>query len=244
MGPCRCAATDRTITSNQPLIKMESAKPDAIFIAGGTGYIGKRLVETLIRKGYTVIVMTRKESLPKVPAGATAVIADPFDAQSIQKILPAGAVFIQLLGVPHPSPRKAALFEKIDLKSVSASAEAAAAVGVSHFIYVSVSMTPSSFMAAYQAVRAKGEALIQHKKLNATILRPWYVIGPGHYWPLLLLPLYGIAELIPSWRRKTRAMAFVTIRQMVTALANAVSSTPDGIRILEIQDIRKAGRKN
>jgi hypothetical protein len=40
--------------------------------------------------------------------------------------------------------------------------------------------------------------------MNATILRPWYVLGPGHQWPYLLLPMYKLMELLPSTREGAR----------------------------------------
>jgi len=45
-------------------------------------------------------------------------------------------------------------------------------------------------MKAYIAVREECEEIIQESGLNATILRPWYVLGPGHRWPYMLLPMY------------------------------------------------------
>jgi uncharacterized protein YbjT (DUF2867 family) len=212
-----------------------------IFITGATGYIGKRLTNLLLQRGHSVIALVRKGSEHKVPAGAKTIVADPFDATSFQYQISKDSIFVQLLGVSHPSPKKATQFQSIDLRSVQASADAAATAGCSHFIYVSVAMTPSRLMAAYQEVRKKGEEYCHAKGLNCTFIRPWYVLGPGHYWPLLLMPLYGIAELVPSWRKKARAMALVTIRQMLTALVNAVEAEALVYRIMEVRDIRNAG---
>lgn len=212
----------------------------AIFISGGTGYIGTRLIKILLQRGHHVIALVRKRSEHKVPAGAEVITVDPFDAGSFQLYIPKGSVFIHLLGVSHPSPKKAKQFLEIDLPGVKASVNAASMAGVSHFIYVSVAMTPSKLMAAYQAVRQQGEEYCKSKKLNCTFIRPWYVLGPGHWWPVLILPFYGIAELVPSWRNKARAMALVTIKQMLSALVNAAEAEPLSIRILEIKDIRKA----
>lgn len=209
-----------------------------VFITGATGYIGKRLTKQLLRRGDKVIALVRKGSEHKVAAGAEIITADPFDAGSFQTFIPKGAVFIQLLGVPHPSPKKAKQFREIDLRSAKASADAAAAAGVSHFIYVSVATSPSKLMAAYQTVRKEGETYCKTKGLNCTFIRPWYVLGPGHYWPVLLLPLYGIAEILPSWRQKARSMAFVTIRKMLRTLANTIENDPQPLRIIEIRDIR------
>jgi uncharacterized protein YbjT (DUF2867 family) len=210
-----------------------------VFITGGTGYMGSRLIQKLIARGHEVIALVRKGSEQKLPAGVKAVIADPFRAESFQQAIPQGAVFVQLLGVPHPSPRKKELFHRIDLPSVKASADAAAAAGISHFVYVSVAMTPSKIMKDFQAVRKEGEDYIRSKALPCTFIRPWYVLGPGHWWPILLLPLYGLASLVPSLRAKVKAFGLVTIGQMIRTLVAAVEAAPGEPRLIEIEQIRK-----
>ncbi|MBV9960600.1 MAG: epimerase, partial [Acidobacteria bacterium] len=73
-----------------------------------------------------------------------------------------------------------------------------------------------------------------------TILRPWYVLGPGHRWPYLLLPIYKLMELIPSTREGATRLGFVTIDQMTSALVNAVETEPDAARIFDVPRIRQA----
>jgi len=104
-----------------------------------------------------VVALVRKGSENKIPQAVEVIVGNPFDERSFREHIPHGAIFIQLLGVPHPSPKKAALFKEIDLKSVKASANAAAYAGVSHFIYMSVAMSASSLMKAYQDVRKEDE---------------------------------------------------------------------------------------
>jgi uncharacterized protein YbjT (DUF2867 family) len=217
----------------------EDKKLKTIFITGATGYMGTRLIEKLLQKGHRVIALVRKGSEHKVPAGADTITGDPFDATSFQQLIPSGGVFVQLLGVAHPSPKKAKQFKEIDLRSVKASADAASNAGVAHFIYVSVAMEPSRLMEAYQEVRKEGEKYCMKKKLHCTFIRPWYVLGPGHWWPVILLPFYGLAELSPAWRKKARTKALVTIKQMLNALMNTIESAPLPLRILEIKDIRR-----
>ena len=211
-----------------------------IFITGSTGYIGSRLTKKLIERGHQVIALVRKGSEQKVGGGAQIIVADPFDASGFQNQIPKDSVFVQLLGVPHPSPRKKELFRKIDLRSVQASADAAAAAQVSHFVYVSVAMSESKIMKAYQDVRKQGEDYCLSKNLNCSFIRPWYVLGPGHWWPVLLLPLYGIAELLPSWKKKARTRALVTIRQMLNILIRIIESEPQKLRLVEIHQIRNS----
>ncbi|HLG40040.1 MAG TPA: NAD(P)H-binding protein [Chitinophagaceae bacterium] len=214
-----------------------------IFITGGTGYIGKRLIKLLIERGHRVIALVRKGSEQKVPAGAEVIVANPFDAKTFQQHIPSGSVFIQLLGVAHPSPKKAKQFREIDLKSVKASVDAVAVAGIAHFIYLSVAMEPVKIMRAYQEVRKEGEEYCLSNHFNCTFIRPWYVLGPGHWWPILLLPVYGLAELFPSLRKKARATGLVTLKQMLRSLINAAEDEPLRLHILEIKDIRHAVSK-
>jgi uncharacterized protein YbjT (DUF2867 family) len=216
----------------------QSINKRTVFITGSTGYIGTRLIKLLINRGHRVIALVRKGSEHKVPSGAEVVVGNPFDAETFQQHIPAGCVFVQLLGVAHPSPKKAQQFKEIDLCSVKASADAASGAGALHFIYMSVAMTPSELMQAYQEVRKEGEKYCLSKTFNCTFIRPWYVLGPGHWWPVTLLPFYGLAEIVPAWRKKARAMALVTINQILNTLMNVTENEPLPLRILEIKDIR------
>ena len=202
--------------------------------------MGKRLIRQLLTRNHRVIALIRKGSESKLPKGAAAVTANAFDAQSFEHAVPTNCVFVQLLGVPHPNPKKAPLFDLIDLNSVKQSALAAKHAGVSHFIYVSVSMEPSSLLHAYQHTRKQGEEVCRNAGLNCTFIRPWYVLGPGHWWPVLLLPLYFIARLIPSLKHKAKAFDLVTIHQMIKTLINTVEAQPESLKIINIQEIKSA----
>lgn len=208
-----------------------------VFITGGTGYIGKRLIPILLDRGHQVIALVRPGSEGKVPFGAEICIGSPFDAETIAECIPTRAVFVQLLGVPHPGPAKAKAFFEIDLPSVKASALAASKAGVSHFVYLSVAMEPSGIMKDYQTVRQQGEAYIEALRLPHTFLRPWYVLGPGHWWPLLLWPVYQLLKLLPFTRKKAYAFGWITLRQMLAALVTAVEN-PVEKRVMEVAEMK------
>jgi uncharacterized protein YbjT (DUF2867 family) len=95
-------------------------------------------------------------------------------------------------------------------------------------------------MHAYIAVRTECEAAIESAGLHATILRPWYVLGPGHRWPYLLLPIYKLAELLPPTRDGARRLGLVTLEQMLNALTFAVENRVEGRRVMGVPEIRAA----
>jgi len=95
--------------------------------------------------------------------------------------------------VAHPSQAKAKEFVAVDQRSGIEAIRAAKCASVAHFIYLSVGH-PAPAMHAYIAVRSVCEAELEASGLNATILRPWYVLGPGHRWPYALIPFCWLAE--------------------------------------------------
>jgi uncharacterized protein YbjT (DUF2867 family) len=99
-------------------------------------------------------------------------------------------------------------------------------------------------MHAYIEVRSTGERLIEDAGLTATILRPWYVLGPGHWWPVALLPIYAVASCLPATREGAQRLGLVTLRQIVDALVAAVEQPPAPAtrRIVTVRDIR--GRRS
>jgi uncharacterized protein YbjT (DUF2867 family) len=111
---------------------------------------------------------------------------------------------------------------------------------VQHFIYVSVAH-PAPVMKAYIEVRSQCEAVIRQSGMNATILRPWYVLGPGHRWPYLLLPMYKLMELLPATREGATRLGLVTLEQMTRALVHAVENPGRGVNIVEVPQIRVPG---
>jgi uncharacterized protein YbjT (DUF2867 family) len=207
-----------------------------VFVTGGSGYLGRPLIAELLQRGHRVRALVRAGSESRIPAGAEIVTGNALDSTGWRAQVAPADTFVHLVGTPHPSPSKAAQFQAVDLPSIRAAAEAAVAGAVAHFVYVSVAH-PAPIMHAYIAVRAEGEALLGKQQLNATILRPWYVLGEGHRWACALIPFYAAARLVPATRDGARRLGLVTHAQMLRALVAAVESPVTGVRIVEVPEI-------
>src|SRR5258705_9490472 len=196
-----------------------------VFVTGATGYVGRRLVAALVARAHAVRALVRPESAGRVPANVTTVVGDALDAGTFAAAVTSMDTIVHLVGTPHPSPSKAAEFQRVDLPSARASVAAARLAHASHFVYVSVAH-PAPVMHAYIEARSAGEKAIAEAGLTATLVRPWYVLGPGHRWPVLLVPLYAIARMIPSRRESAERLGLVTLQEMVDTLVHAVEDPP------------------
>jgi uncharacterized protein YbjT (DUF2867 family) len=210
----------------------------SVFVTGGTGYLGRPLIRNLLARRFAVRALVRPASAHRLSSLCEPVIGDPLLGTSFAAAVRGCGTFVQLVGTPKPSPLKAESFRRVDLGSARESLAVAVAAGVRHFVYVSVAQ-PAPVMRAYQLVRAEAEALIRQSGLAATILRPWYVLGPGHRWPHLLAPMYWLAEHLPPTRAGARRLGLVTLDQMVAALGRAVERPADGVRVWDVVAIRE-----
>lgn len=78
-----------------------------VIVAGGTGFIGRHLCEVLARRGDTVVVLTRGESVAteELPANLTAVRWDPAQPAGLEATLEGADAVINLCGAPIAAKR-------------------------------------------------------------------------------------------------------------------------------------------
>lgn len=199
--------------------------------------MGRHLIPRLLERGHEVTAVARPGSEGRLAAGTRVISGDVLDAGTYRSQVRPEHVFVQLVGVAHPSPAKARQFVDVDQRSAEQAIMVARAVGVRRFVYVSVAH-PAPAMHAYIAARSACEEAIQAAGLPTTILRPWYVLGPGHQWPQVLRPFYWLAERTPRTAETSRRLGLLTIGQMTRALVYAVEYPEGGSEILEVPRIR------
>jgi uncharacterized protein YbjT (DUF2867 family) len=209
----------------------------SVLVTGATGYLGRALIDLAQQRGHRVKAFVRAGSSHPLAGAVTQVVGDPFSVDDLVKALSAGDTLVHLIGTPRPNPSKAKQFREVDLTSAEIAACAAARTSVSHIVYVSVAH-PAPVMHAYIAARRQAEAAFKATGIPTTVLRPWYVLGPGHRWPAVLLPLYWIFERLPSKRESALRLGLVTHAQMISSLVRAIEDGPLGTRVIEVPEIR------
>jgi uncharacterized protein YbjT (DUF2867 family) len=183
-----------------------------ILITGGTGFIGKALVRSLVEAGYPVRMLIRPSpNSPDLPKGVPVEVAISGlqDERSLRAALVGIDVIYHLASAEGKGPQ-ASLMD-VDIKGTQALVEAAREAGIERFLYVS--HLGADRASAYPVLKAKAiaEEHIRRSGLPYTILRSALVYGPGdsfttglarlvHTLPFIfLVPGNGKNQIQPLW---------------------------------------------
>jgi len=201
------------------------ASHSSVFITGATGFIGQRLVSTLLEQGRRVRVMVRPEKAPdnRIPEGCEQVPVDLTDVDKLSGILAESNAVIYCAGSVRG--RKPADFATANIKGVKAMTDALEQVhyssGIAPPLLLLSSLAASRpTVSDYARSKHEAEQLLQGKPLLPwTILRPPAVYGPGDREMLPVLKMIRQGLLAHAGQRDQRLSLL-----HVDDLANAIVS--------------------
>ncbi|MFD3403381.1 NAD-dependent epimerase/dehydratase family protein [Kribbella sp. NPDC058693] len=105
-----------------------------IFIAGGTGVIGRRLAPLLVAEGHEVIALSRRSRVP----GVTTVQGDVYDAAALREVVAAARPEVVMHQLTDLTSRDFAANARIRREGTRNLVDAALAAGVQRVISQSV----------------------------------------------------------------------------------------------------------
>jgi 2-alkyl-3-oxoalkanoate reductase len=178
-----------------------------IFVAGGTGAIGRPLIAALLAKGHTLVALTRSPEKAQafVEHGIEPAIADVFDSDAVKAVVRRAqpeVVIEQLTSLPRTYTREsmnaaAALNNRIRLEGGANVLAAAQAAGVRRFLRQSVAFyaipgpgladedTSLAFEASPAVAAGAREVtelehrLLENPNIEGIVLRYGFFYGPG-----------------------------------------------------------------
>jgi uncharacterized protein YbjT (DUF2867 family) len=188
-----------------------------LLVAGGTGFVGRRLARALVDDGHEVRVMTRSPERYRGPG--TAVHGDVADPASLTEAIE-GCVAAYYLVHSLDS----ADFEQRDAAAARAFGQASAAAGVGQIIYLGGLGDDGDTLSAHLRSRREVESLLAADGVPVTVLRAGIVVGHGGIsWEITRQLVEHLPAMVtPRWvRTRTQPIAVAdVVRYLVGVLGN------------------------
>lgn len=209
-----------------------------MILTGATGFIGRRLHETLVQTGHTVRVLARPTSLGRlVTRHSTEIVSgDLEDPTALAQLCEGAAAIFHLAGATAGTPQH---LRRINATGTSLLLGAAAAAAPSAPVILVSSIAaagpapasrplppdavpaPVSF---YGRSKLAGEhaAYEYADQLPITILRPGVVFGPGDREFIQLLQAIRHLRVLPAVGRADPKLALIHVDDLIAAMILAV----------------------
>ncbi|WP_350336175.1 complex I NDUFA9 subunit family protein [Coralliovum pocilloporae] len=153
-----------------------------VTVFGGSGFLGRHVVNALARRGYRVRAAVRRPDLAHhlQPLGivgqVTPVQANIRYRQSVDQAVAGADAVVNLVGILFPTGRQS--FDAVQDTGARAIAEASQAAGIETLVHVSAIGADADSKSAYARSKAAGEAAALETCPDAIIMRPSIVFGP------------------------------------------------------------------
>lgn len=152
-------------------------------IFGGTGFIGRYVVERLADRGARILIISRSPRSHGVhlqPLGAVGQIvvqsADLSSETALRRAVAGASGVINLIGILYENGRQQ--FAEVHGALPGRITAAASAEGVPRLVHISAIGADAASASAYARSKAEGERRVREAFPGATILRSSIVIGP------------------------------------------------------------------
>ncbi len=158
-------------------------KIDTVCILGGTGFVGRRLIQELTASGYKLRVLTRRRERHRdllVLPNLTLVEADIHDARALAEQFAGCDAVINLVGILNEKGRDGSGFRRVHVELPRKIIQACLATGVTRLLHMSA-LNADAQMGRSHYLRSKGlgEELVHAAQgLHTTSFRPSVIFGP------------------------------------------------------------------
>jgi len=154
-----------------------------IVVTGGTGFIGREVVDRLLDAGGHELTVTTRDPGRADPWGGRVRLVQAFagDATSLGRAFARADVVVHAIQFPnHPveKPAKGLTYLEVDGRGTVTAAKIAKAMGVRRFVYMSGAGAGQGRPQPWFQAKDMAEAAIRETGLEHALLRPSWIYGP------------------------------------------------------------------
>jgi uncharacterized protein YbjT (DUF2867 family) len=204
---------------------MASNQDTLVTVFGGSGFLGRHVVQALAKRDYRIRVAVRRPELTGhlQPLGRVgqihAVQANLRYPASVEAAMRDSEAAINLVGILTESGEQT--FEAVQGKGAEVVAKAASAVGA-RMVHVSAIGADETSPSRYARAKAAGESAVLSTVPTATILRPSVVFGPEDQFSNRFASLARLSPALPLIGGGTTRLQPVYVGDVATAVADTV----------------------
>jgi len=168
-----------------------------IFVAGGTGFVGRRLLRGLKEEGRSIRCLVRNREKAEWVAGLgfEAAEGDISDPGSLKGALESIDTVVHLVGIIEE--KGGATFESVHVKGTGHLVNEAVAAGVKHFFYQSALGADPASPFGYLKTKAKAEEIVTSSGIDYTIFRPSLIVGEGDGFTERMKQIVSLGPVVP-----------------------------------------------
>ena len=203
-----------------------------VLVAGGTGFIGSRIVDALLaRGGHRILVMTRNPATARPKDGVEYVRGDVSDPASLETATRGVDVVVHAVQFPnHPveNPRKGWTYERIDGAGTEAMVAAAVTNGVKRFVYLSGAGARPGRPEPWFKAKERAENAVTSSGLEYVILRPSWIYGPDDRSMnkfVAFVKYLPVVPVIGSGQERVQALAVADVGKVAAAAVDEPAAT-------------------
>jgi len=175
---------------------MQAPAMRRVFVTGGTGFVGRAVVQALRAEGCAVRCLVRRGSERDLRGlGAIErVEGDVMARQSLNEGMAGCDAVIHLVGIIREHPASGATFERVHTQGTINVLEAAAVVGARRYVHMSALGTRLGARSRYHRTKWAAEEAVRASAIPWTIFRPSIIYGRGDAFVSMLA---GMIERLP-----------------------------------------------
>ncbi len=172
-----------------------------VTVFGGSGFIGRNVVERLVKKDWMIRIAVRNLPRARVlmrsaDGGKVTIFPAPVqDEKSVRSAVEGANAVVNLVGILYE--KGAQTFQAIHHLGAARVAALAAATGVQRLVHISAIGARAEAGAGYARSKGAGEEAVRKTFPKATVLRPSIVFGPGDSFLNLFARMARLSPALP-----------------------------------------------
>ena len=199
-----------------------------VFVTGGTGFVGKEVVQQLGQAGHKITMLTRS-SAPREAGGdaknANLEVCEGsiLDREKLERGMKGCEAVIHLVGII--SEIGETTFENVHVRGTETVVAASLAAGVRRFLHMSALGTRPNAVSRYHRTKWVAEEAVRASGLEATLFRPSLIYGREDHFTTLFASIVRFSPVVPLVGRPDAMMQPICVENVATAFTGALNET-------------------